>query len=66
MQYIRIQLIHKYADRINGVDLASYTVGDVLDLPEPSGAILIDAGWALPVQPALPAKASTLVPSRDA
>ena len=50
MKYIRIQLIRKFANRLNGVDLSSYAVGQVLDLPERPAAILLAEGWALPIQ----------------
>ena len=52
MKYIKVQLIRKLANRLNGVDLTSYTVGQVVDLPERAAAILLAEGWALPIQTA--------------
>ena len=52
MKYIKVQLIRKLANRLNGVDLTSYTVGQVVDLPERAAAILLAEGWALSIPPA--------------
>jgi len=52
MKYIKVQLIRKLANRLNGVDLTAYTVGQVVDLPERAASILLAEGWALPIQTA--------------
>jgi hypothetical protein len=52
MKYIRVQLIRKLANRLNGVDLTPYSVGQVIELPERAAAVLISEGWALAVQAA--------------
>ena len=52
MKYIKVQLIRKLANRLNGVDLTSYTVGQVVDLPERAAAMLLAVGWALPISAA--------------
>ena len=55
MKYMKVQLIRKLANRLNGVDLTSYTVGQVVDPPERAAAILLAEGWALPIPaPAAP------------
>jgi hypothetical protein len=54
MRYIRIRLIRKLSERLNGVDLSSHAVGDVFDLTEAAGALLIAAGWAVQVAPLPP------------
>jgi hypothetical protein len=62
MKYIRVQLVRKLANRLNGVDLAPYAVGDVIDLPERSAAILISEGWARAVQAASPLEGARAAP----
>ena len=47
MKYIKVRLIRKLANRLNGVDLTGYAVGQVVDLPERAAAILLAEGWAL-------------------
>ena len=54
MKSMRVQLIRKLANRLNGVDLTPYTVGEAIDLPERAAAIVLSEGWALPVRAALP------------
>jgi len=43
---LRIRLTRKLANALNGVDLRSMAVGDVVDLPEVLAAMLVDEGWA--------------------
>lgn len=43
---IVVRLTRKYAEMINGVDLAGYEVGDILRLPSRDAALLIAEGWA--------------------
>ena len=45
---IVVRLTRKYAEMINGVDLAMCSVGDVLRLPARDAALLIAEGWAVP------------------
>ena len=45
---MRIRLIKKLSEWIDGVDLSGYSVGDGLDLEEPAAALLIAEEWALP------------------
>ena len=46
---VRIRLTHKFAERLNGVDLSHLHVGDISDLPSSAAAMLISEGWAEPV-----------------
>ncbi len=43
---LRVRMIRKLAERINGVDLTKVQVGDSLDLPARDARILIAEGWA--------------------
>jgi hypothetical protein len=43
---LRVCLIRKLAERLNGVDLSKVHVGDSLDLPARDARILIAEGWA--------------------
>ncbi len=51
MRYIRVRLIRKLAEKLNGVDLSSRAVGDIFELPEPAAALLIAAEWAIQLAP---------------
>jgi hypothetical protein len=44
---MRIRLLRKLADRLNGIDVSSYNEGDVLDLPRAEAELLIAERWAL-------------------
>ena len=46
---LRVRLIRKLAERLNGVDLSKVCVGDVLDLSSKDARILVAEGWAEPV-----------------
>ena len=43
---LRVRLIRKLAERVNGVDLSKVHVGESLDLPSKDARILIAEGWA--------------------
>jgi len=45
----RVRLIRKLALSLNGVDLSTAIIGQILLLPEPHAAMLIAEGWAEPV-----------------
>jgi len=49
---MRVTLTRKLADYLDGIDLSEYRVGDVLDLPEHDGELLIAEQWAVPVSDA--------------
>jgi hypothetical protein len=43
---MRVRLIKKLADTIDGIDLAGCRVGDILDLPRRAARLLIAEQWA--------------------
>ncbi len=44
---MRVQLLKKFADRIDGIDLSGRTVGACFDLVEQDAQLLIAEGWAV-------------------
>jgi hypothetical protein len=44
---VPVRLIRKYAEHIDGVNLETAVVGDLLDLPPRDANILIAEGWAV-------------------
>ena len=44
-----VRLTRKYADRLNGVNLAGHDVGDRLPLSSREASLLIAEGWAAPI-----------------
>jgi hypothetical protein len=45
---MRIRLIRKLAENIDGVDLSAHATGDFLDLPDLDAQLLLAEGWAEP------------------
>ena len=45
---MKVWLIRKYAERIDGVDLSGRHVGDRIDLPQIEAELLVAEQWALP------------------
>lgn len=43
---LRVRLIRKLADFVNGVNLTKVQVGDCVDLPSKDARMLIAEGWA--------------------
>lgn len=43
---VRIRLIRKLAEALNGVDLSKVRVGDCFDLPATHASVLMAEGWA--------------------
>ena len=43
---VKIRLTHKFADVIDDIDLSGRHVGDIIDVPQRQGRILIAEGWA--------------------
>ena len=43
---MKIRLLRKFANLINGVDLSKAHAGETLDLPERDAGILLAEGWA--------------------
>ena len=46
-EVVSVRLLRKYAESIDGVNLANAVVGDRLDLPPRDAGILIAEGWAV-------------------
>jgi hypothetical protein len=44
---MHVRLQRKLADKIDGIDLSNYEVGDVIDLPERKARILVAEGWGV-------------------
>jgi hypothetical protein len=45
-----VRLTKKFAERIDGIDLAPYRVGDTIRLPWRAAKILIAEGWAVLIE----------------
>jgi hypothetical protein len=43
---VRVRLTRKLARRLDGIDLTSYEVGDIIDLPVGDARTLVAEGWA--------------------
>ena len=43
---LRIRLTRKLAASLNGVDLSSLNVGDVIEMPDSAARMIIAEGWA--------------------
>ena len=44
---LRVRLVKKLAQFLNGVDLRNLTVGQCVDLPDTAARMLVSAGWAV-------------------
>jgi hypothetical protein len=44
---MRLRLVRKLAEEIDGVDLSHQHVGDVFDLPGRKAQLLVAEGWAI-------------------
>src|SRR5712671_1451920 len=38
---MRVRIVRKLADRVDGIDLTHYGVGEVIDLPETDGRLIV-------------------------
>lgn len=43
---MKVRLTRKHAERIDGIDLSSHEVGDVLDLPPDEARLIVAEDWA--------------------
>ena len=43
---MRVRIVRKLADRVDGIDLTNYGVGEVIELPETDGRLIIAEQWA--------------------
>jgi hypothetical protein len=46
---MRIRLVQKLAETIDGVDISDYAVGDVIDLHVDEARLLVAERWAIPL-----------------
>ena len=44
---MRVQLIKKLAEMLDGIDLSAHQRGDILDLTRSEAALLVAEGWAV-------------------
>lgn len=47
---MRVRVIRKLADRVDGVDLSRCNEGDVIDLAEPEAYLIVAEHWAVPAR----------------
>jgi len=62
---MKVRLTRKLADFIDGVDLRSHQVGDVVDLPPPNAHLLIAEGWAAEPEKRKKSSAPVTIPSGE-
>jgi hypothetical protein len=48
---MKVKLVRKFANAINGIDLSRVSVGDIVELGAYHAALLISEGWAEHVTP---------------
>ena len=44
---MQVRLNRKLAEKIDGIDLSNYEVGDVIDLPTRKARMLVAEGWGV-------------------
>jgi hypothetical protein len=49
--WMRVRLVRKLADQIDGIDLSAFNVGEILNMPRGSARMLIAEQWAVPLDP---------------
>ena len=50
MDFVRLRLIRKLAEMIDGVDLSRKAVGDTVSLGLREAQLLLAEGWAVPIE----------------
>ena len=45
---MKVRLLKKFAERVDGVDLRGRSIGEVMELPSADGALLVAEQWAMP------------------
>jgi hypothetical protein len=45
---MKVVLLRKLAEEMDGVDVSGYTAGDIVDLPRADARLLIAEQWAIP------------------
>jgi hypothetical protein len=43
---MKVILTHKLAERLDGIDVARFRVGDIVDISESEAHLLVAEGWA--------------------
>jgi hypothetical protein len=56
---VRIRLTRKLAGRLDGIDVSNQQVGNIMELSDKAGAMLIAEGWAEAVAEPVPPPART-------
>ena len=59
---MRIKLVRKFANSLNGIDLTRVTVGDIVELKPQQAVLLIREGWAEPARGAFQQRAGAEKP----
>jgi hypothetical protein len=62
MGNVRVRLVRKLAERIDGVDLSRRSVGQVIRLPADQARLLIAEQWAEPLKLLTPTEPSVRCP----
>jgi hypothetical protein len=60
---MRVIVVRKLADRVDGIDLTHCDVGDVLDLAEPDARAIVAERWAVPARRRSDSATSSIPPS---
>jgi hypothetical protein len=47
---MRVRIVRKLADQVDGIDLSGRHVGDVIELPEPDARVIVAEQWAIPAR----------------
>lgn len=47
---MRVRLVRKLADQVDGIDLKGRDVGDVIELAEPDARVIVAEQWAIPAR----------------
>jgi hypothetical protein len=47
---MRVRIVRKLADRVDGIDLTHYGVGEVIELPETDGRLIVAEEWGVPAR----------------
>ena len=45
---LRVELVRKLADYLDGIDVSNHRQGDIIELPRHDAQMLIAEGWAIP------------------
>jgi len=47
---MRVRIVRKLADQVDGIDLKGRDVGDVIELAEPDARVIVAEQWAIPAR----------------